>query len=229
MKKQILFLWLICSIIYVNGQLTVTDHVDEVVADGDTVYVAFDSENGDYEIHWHVHSETSGNLIYQVLSVNQAEGVKTAFCVGDNCYFPNYFLPSNPEPQGTDNISVLKHYYSPNGSAEDAYINFKIHTENDPEILTTFTICYSITTGFEESMSDKRFELYPNPTSNYLNIEVNSQLSNQCKIYNIVGKLEDVPFSTIGINKQKYDVSSLKQGVYFIKIGDLVQKFYVAD
>ncbi|MBO5848919.1 MAG: T9SS type A sorting domain-containing protein [Bacteroidales bacterium] len=78
----------------------------------------------------------------------------------------------------------------------------------------------------DESLEEyaNRFEIYPNPANNYLNINTTENI-NEINIYNIVGVLV---YSEKDFNNN-IDLSNFSNGVYFIKIntdkGEITKKF----
>ena len=63
------------------------------------------------------------------------------------------------------------------------------------------------------------FQIYPNPTSNILNLNFDNILStdiSQIKIYSGLGNEIELPKPMINENNIQLDVSSLPQGVYYI-------------
>lgn len=229
MKKQILLLLLFCSIIQVNGQLSVTDASNTLIAEGDTVYVAIPSFYGSNSLNWNIHSESLGDLIFQAIDSTQPEGAINYYCFGSLCYSENYYGISLTEEVNENNDVILIIYYKPEGTYEDAIINYKVYNENNPSISTSFTIWFTITAGVNEQNQTSKFKLYPNPANGFVTIESKNLKVESCEIIDIVGKKVNIPSSTLGLDKIQYDVSSLKQGVYFVKIGNLVQKLYVTD
>jgi hypothetical protein len=83
--------------------------------------------------------------------------------------------------------------------------------------------CYSFTFLGLEDTKNNLFNVYPNPTKNTLTIQLN-QLSNTG--YTITDQLGKVVMEgNISSQKQVVDVSSLSNGIYFIKIAEVTQKF----
>jgi hypothetical protein len=70
-----------------------------------------------------------------------------------------------------------------------------------------------------------RFKFYPNPANEVLTIEVNSPYNSllDLTILDVLGN--EIKKSTIETNQFSVDISSLQNGVYFIKIGNSAQKF----
>ncbi|MCF8298034.1 MAG: T9SS type A sorting domain-containing protein [Saprospiraceae bacterium] len=71
----------------------------------------------------------------------------------------------------------------------------------------------------ENIISDSKINIYPNPTTDYLNIESNT--ASIITLYNIIG--EEI-ISLNSNNFEKIDVSELNSGIYLLKIEDLTDK-----
>ena len=85
------------------------------------------------------------------------------------------------------------------------------------------------------SFSEKelRFEVYPNPAKDVLNIDVNSS-TKKIEFYNVIGSLAlefYIKKSYLGNETIKIDVSMLNNGVYFLKLssdtGSSMQKLVI--
>ena len=120
-----------------------------------------------------------------------------------------------------------------NDANNDGYIAFKIKTKPTLVVGNTFSnsaniyfdynfpIVTNTATTTIAALSNPSFEfanyfsLYPNPTTNELNIKLKSAIEiNSIQIYNTIGQLVTVQTG----NALKVDVSNLKTGNYFIKI-----------
>ncbi len=118
-------------------------------------------------------------------------------------------------------------------ATNDGYISFKIKTlpslvlgdtfSNSANIYFdyNFPIVTNTATTTIAALNNPSFEfanyfsLYPNPTTNELNINLKSAIEiNSIQIYNTIGQLVTVQTG----NALKVDVSNLKNGNYFIKI-----------
>lgn len=82
-----------------------------------------------------------------------------------------------------------------------------------PSILAV-TIC---ATGLEE-LNSANISIYPNPAQDIVYIEGINILNKEITIIDVVGK--KVISSKVRSNKQKIDISSLTQGLYFIQLND---------
>jgi hypothetical protein len=85
-----------------------------------------------------------------------------------------------------------------------------------------------------ENIERTEVNIYPNPTSDIINIEFDARKSERvrCVFYNEVGKEVKSNFENIntGINKLTFNVNGLKTGVYFVSLnidGNLITKQFV--
>jgi hypothetical protein len=76
-----------------------------------------------------------------------------------------------------------------------------------------------------EKMAEERtLTIYPNPAKDVINIQCATCNAQRVEIYDISGKIVLVPHSLLLSSNNSIDVSSLKSGIYFIKIGKNVAK-----
>ena len=75
-----------------------------------------------------------------------------------------------------------------------------------------------------KKIEENNISIYPNPAKNIINIKIDSRLYgiDNIEIYNISGKCV---ISTSIENYNKIDISNLKQGIYFVRIGEYSSKF----
>lgn len=85
--------------------------------------------------------------------------------------------------------------------------------------------CPSLTPVEESDIFEEEIYKYPNPAEDFIVFSTNSILGNENVIvYSTFGQKYILNF--INTNEGlKIDVSNLSPGVYFIKIGDKVEKF----
>ncbi|NLB48651.1 MAG: T9SS type A sorting domain-containing protein, partial [Erysipelotrichia bacterium] len=57
---------------------------------------------------------------------------------------------------------------------------------------------------------------YPNPASEYLNIELNQHLSDEIQIYDVCGKL--LISKAINSNHTQINIADLEQGMYILNV-----------
>ena len=81
---------------------------------------------------------------------------------------------------------------------------------------------HNVTTAIQEVTKNISFSVYPNPTSDEINISSTYNIG-KVEIYNITGILQSSSY------KNKVDVSNLSSGIYFVKVysenGVATQKF----
>lgn len=141
----------------------------------------------------------------------------------DNYYFTNvngyteneYVMPLELKPRESFYLSV--HVY-PNGRAGTATYTFDIVDAKHPDkVIETITYYANIKQPKEEAISDiKKVKIYPNPASSYFEITPNI-LVYKVKLYNIFGQFITTFNVTDGT---KYDISTLPDGQYFLKLLD---------
>lgn len=84
------------------------------------------------------------------------------------------------------------------------------------QLNTDFGSCFLSNAEIE---SDKRFEIYPNPSSRYVQISYPNQTDFDLKIYNMLGE-QVVSLENVN-NQQELDSSDLKSGSYLVQILNL--------
>ncbi|NLA25321.1 MAG: T9SS type A sorting domain-containing protein [Bacteroidales bacterium] len=67
-----------------------------------------------------------------------------------------------------------------------------------------------------EILSNNEISIYPNPASEYLNIELNQHLSDEVQIYDISGKL--LISKAINSNQTQINIADLEQGMYILNV-----------
>jgi len=81
-----------------------------------------------------------------------------------------------------------------------------------------FTTATGIVSNFEPT-----FNLYPNPTANYLHINNLTLSKEPVSIYNTSGVM--VKRADTSSGTQRIDVSDLPKGLYFVRVNNQIQKF----
>ncbi|MBX3164420.1 MAG: SBBP repeat-containing protein [Bacteroidetes bacterium] len=80
----------------------------------------------------------------------------------------------------------------------------------------------------EIKTENKKLKIYPNPTNEILNVEwkmLNEKTEIEIKVIDVLGNTVIHNSSFITHNSARVDVSELKRGIYFIKVGNEVRKF----
>lgn len=78
----------------------------------------------------------------------------------------------------------------------------------------------SVATFFDNSLNQQKFtkhsiSIYPNPSSDYVNIEIKNQSIEKISIFDMTGKLV---LEKNNVSNRQISISNLKKGVYIIKI-----------
>ena len=77
----------------------------------------------------------------------------------------------------------------------------------------------------ENEIAENGFVVYPNPSYDVLFVKTchGASLQSEYHITNLMG--QTIMSGKIASENQQIDVSSLTEGIYFIKIGDVIMKF----
>jgi hypothetical protein len=87
--------------------------------------------------------------------------------------------------------------------------------------------CVRVKTGVRNNISLNNVKIFPNPTSDYITIQIQQSDGYNVQIFNTLGiEIKNlIPVLYTNNEGERIDVSSLPAGVYYIKIGDNVAKF----
>ena len=91
-------------------------------------------------------------------------------------------------------------------TVEDPNQDPNLYSEIDVSYCTTFTIV-------EENLIEKEYEIYPNPTSDYIYINNNIEL--ETVVFDLLGKQVMREYIT-----DKFDISCLEKGTYILNLSD---------
>jgi polyhydroxybutyrate depolymerase len=81
-------------------------------------------------------------------------------------------------------------------------------------------------TNFIDENLIKLYSIYPNPISNELNLKLNGNLNLEIKIFDVFGKLVYFNDSKF-VNEIKINTESFISGIYFIQLGNQIEKIVV--
>jgi len=101
-------------------------------------------------------------------------------------------------------------------------INWTIVDGNNNEATCSTVIIVDTYTGIND-IDNNNISIYPNPTSNFIQIENLQTEANTIDILDITGEI----VKTVSSNSKniKIDVSTLEKGVYIVKVGETVTRF----
>ncbi len=128
---------------------------------------------------------------------------------GNTASYPDFFY----DPYGFYNLS---YYIRKNGRYGLYSSSFQNETMR-PRLYWGFDIGFYVTenTGISEN-TEANIKIYPNPTNEYLNIELSDNKKSQISVYNILGKL--VYSEKLNGVKNTIDISKLSSATYVLKI-----------
>ncbi len=103
----------------------------------------------------------------------------------------------------------------------------EIYFDFNPAVVTNTFQTEFVTTLSNEKISDSEFVLFPNPANNLVELKFNKYSSNsiETRIYNIQGKMILSNKNQLQNKTVQLNVSSLKSGLYFLKVNDGVNEF----
>ncbi|MCF8378340.1 MAG: T9SS type A sorting domain-containing protein [Bacteroidales bacterium] len=84
---------------------------------------------------------------------------------------------------------------------------------------------FSPSVGISEDNSQDHLSIYPNPSSGVVNVKHDGQIGDIIQILNLTGQV--VFTREINSPTEKIDLSSLGSGVFFIKVGDYIQRLVI--
>jgi|GEM_PF-3604696 len=128
-------------------------------------------------------------------------------------------------------------YYTENSweNQDQRFKLFKFIREPNPKPhpLSDTTV-YTIVVNVEENENKiaQEFKIFPNPASDYIEIKLSESLklseSYNIKIYNTYGQcVLSVEAGTEPVPTERIDISHLPIGIYFVRVGDDCEKFFV--
>ena len=100
----------------------------------------------------------------------------------------------------------------------DTIINF-VHN-------VTFTDIFSITSSESLAQASGQITLYPNPANQYIEFKIprNFEAIRSVKVYSVTGSMVDQKILSGNAEDLRYDISSYKNGVYFMEINAVSRK-----
>lgn len=157
---------------------------------------------------------------YQIILVRNEVGLINIYVNGTE--FAEYddsgtqsYLPQDPDNfiiWFRDDPSVLANEASPGFVSDIVLANFPWTTQQVADKWEEF--CSDLLSIEEQEFSD--WKISPNPSQDFINISLPSNLISEIEILDIFGKI--CTSSKVQQNKTRVDVASLNAGVYFVRI-----------
>jgi len=216
MVKNLLTICFLLFGLSLSAQLSVTPDPLMFSADTSEVRAEFhftvtNNRSNAIQFYWNIDRGNSiDQWIYAVCDVNQChlDGVESCPC------------PLINTLQGGESFE-FSFYLLANGNPGEGEVKFNLTSDCEGNnIILDFPISVAsqTTTSIEDvdELAEGLIKVYPNPTSSYFKIKNDENVS-EILISNIVGKRLMVESHT---PKQSHDVSTLSNGVYFVRLVD---------
>ena len=102
----------------------------------------------------------------------------------------------------------------------------EIYFDFNPAVVTNTFQTEFVATLSNEKINDSKFSIYPNPANNVVKLKFNKNFGKtiETKIYDIQGKMILNSINKLQDNRVQLNVSSLKSGLYFLKVDNGVFK-----
>ena len=203
-------------------------------------------------IQWDVDANdlhNTGNFMARIINRSSLPQtyywIKEIYCSADQWEFPieDGFIHSPPEwDSSLVDITInpgeqlpLRVEVFTNEQSGWAQVNMKVYLRNNPDTAVVTGI-YIFNEGCQpvdvkSLLSNHQVNVFPNPTQNKLNLKLPTPPNNNTKalIFNTLGHL--VQKETLITKESSIDVSTLKSGIYFLKINvdgqEVIQRFVI--
>ena len=93
--------------------------------------------------------------------------------------------------------------------------------------ITNFKVGDIATSLLKKQTVTKTFSLYPNPAKNTVTVKNNSFENATIQLVDVYGKNISVLTASSSANESVLDVSALTQGIYFVQVGEQLQKLVI--
>jgi len=232
MRKIVAIAFLLASF-YGYSQSIQLFYDKQLLNSDDTLLIEVPSgKNSDHYLDIGNTSDNTIKLKIKRTLIYLVPGAKNSFCFG-TCFddevdeYSGYdFLPGDRlSGDSIERDDFFYTSYKPNGQGGISIIKYTFSDNNNPSDATSVIFKFdSGPVGIKEITKTASFNVYPNPTTGQLRIEMQHAESNkqQAEIYDIYGKKLSafclLPSAT------EIDISHLSAGIYFLKIDGKVVK-----
>ena len=229
MKKYLLSLiitFTVISFAKAQNPLTLTQDGNLV---GDTITLW--GEPTDFELvllaNLHNNSSNAMNIKVARKEISLIEGTFSQICWAGLCYSPTVDTSVNYQLVAAGGVSDdedFSGHYAPNGHIGTSIVEFKFYNMDDPSVNVSVVVKFwaSPQSISEDAMKGGSIsEIYPNPATNYVNLDFNltpSVKQAKVRVINLLGSVVKEVEIEKGTNQLKLDVSSLDNGVYFYSV-----------
>lgn len=196
---------------------------------GDTIMVWGEPTEFELVLYANLHNNTDRDMNIKVArqEISLVEGAMSQICWAGLCYAPDTDTSVNSQvvlAGGTSADEDFSGHYLPNGNIGTSLVEFIFYNINDPSISVSVVVKYwaSPQSIAEDAMRGGSIsEIYPNPASNFINLDFNltpAVKQAKVRVVNILGSVVKEADIDRGNNQLRMDVSDLDNGVYFYTI-----------
>ena len=149
------------------------------------------------------------------------------FCWGGTCYGESTIISTKMDTlnpgEASSSLSGFTGYYYPEHTSANAVIEYCFYADTDPSDKTCVTVTYYATGNTAISSLDAEEKIgsfYPNPSSEYTNIEFNLSKPSVLHFTDVLGNIVKIVELECSGERTIY-VRDLKKGIYF---GSLIEE-----
>ena len=184
--------------------------------------VAFDAKDN-YDVKTDIvltnTSTEAASFIWNVEVVSTTDGWNFFVCDLNKCYGPG-MASIEEDAKNTvevDETGTMNFHLQPNATAGSGVYKMHLTNPNDAtDIIQTITFTYSTIVDVTDEEIDA-ISIYPNPVSDFFQLNNPNNLVSAIEIFDILGK-RTMTFNVEG--ESTFDVSALHTGRYFARIYD---------
>lgn len=234
MKKTLLFLAIILMTNIAFSQISFTDTLKNEYSNGDTIALPNNNDDVGDIVFLYVHNASSSEIEFTIEIVDfyrPDEGQNIYVCA---CGLCTWAQSQNQQVGGERTLAAQSYYseestdvqYSHLGNTEDAFITLKAINTSDPGDTAVLTLSTQNYVGvFEQKTQISKINIYPNPVSEILSINYTDVNQDFISIINSTGEIVQQTQINSKSGSVSINISELKQGIYFVKIGNESKKF----
>jgi hypothetical protein len=157
----------------------------------------------------------------QRYEIDMVPGALSALCWGELCYAPTQNISIEPmtfQPNETL-LEVFSGHYYPNGNAGISTIAFTFFDMDNPNDSVHVTILFdAMITGINDRDRADDIRVYPNPASDYLEVELNREKADENITIQLVNANGAVVRELIaGSQRNRINTSELAEGLYMYR------------
>jgi hypothetical protein len=192
----------------------------ELVTHDDTVYYDPSIASLDVQAHIEIKNTTNGSETYKVRRNGPFDMLcSTNYFCWDLCYTPADNVSTGSLPiAATATNNLFSGHILASGSGVEGCCSISYTFFNEFDLSDTLRVdvvfCGTNSISINEDVYSS-FAVYPNPATDFINIEYAGQSNGSFELFNVIGQSVYTEALNAGDQKSAVDVSSLKSGVYF--------------